>query len=434
MHLPLLFILGACTTQLTPPPSLYFGTFPPEVISRFSLDQRILVEDAWKELRKGNGSKAEKYLTKLGIENPFYYTGLGYIYMLYSDYQQAELSFKAALHSHANLVTAREGLAQLYQKTGKTDLAFSELRNILRDNPDNTWAAENYEMLMTQKTQETLSEARTFIKQGYIENSRKAFLKTLYYSPKSPEAHMGLAEIYLEEGKKENALVHLKTMAALEPRNIEVLYLYANTLYETNKDAESLEVFEKIADISPGDKNVEQKINTLKNRLGIFDLPSQYDTIPTTSAITKEQMSAVLAIKLKDHLDVQNSNPPIITDVATSWAQKYILQMTSLGLMEVYPNHTFQPKRTVTRVEMAEILLRIITYLEEKGYTFIQQIPPQRIVIEDVSPDNLYYQPIKKILSYDIMSLSQDKKFHPNFHITGQEAIQLIDIISALIK
>ena len=137
--------------------------------------------------------------------------------------------------------------------------------------------------------------------------------------------------------------------------------------------------------------------------------------------------------------DITFANSPVggtidIVDIATSWAAKFILKMTTLGLIDVYPNHEFQPKKILNRAEMAEILVRLIMHLDEKGHKFIQQIPLDRIQIADVTPSNFYYQPILTIVSYDIMSLFSDRTFKPDTPISGRDTIRLFDIILALIE
>jgi hypothetical protein len=184
----------------------------------------------------------------------------------------------------------------------------------------------------------------------------------------------------------------------------------------------------------PENKEYQQRVEILKNRLGIFELPSQYNAIVSSEAVSKEDVAALLAIKFKDVLEETAKKPPIIIDIATSWADDYILQMTSLGLLDIYPNHTFRPKKIITRAEMAEILLRLVNHLRDRGYRFIQQIPPENIQISDVSADNYYYQPIIQIVSYDIMSLSLDKTFKPDLEVSGQDSIKLLDIILGQIK
>jgi hypothetical protein len=145
-------------------------------------------------------------------------------------------------------------------------------------------------------------------------------------------------------------------------------------------------------------------------------------------------MAALLAVKFKGIVDEPADSPPIIIDISTSWASKFILQITSLRIMGIYANHTFQPKKILNRAEVAEIISRFTDYLGKKGFKFIQLIPPDRIEISDVSPQNYYYQSIIKMLSYGIMELTADRSFQPDRTVSGEEAIKLLDILLALTK
>jgi tetratricopeptide (TPR) repeat protein len=243
-----------------------------------------------------------------------------------------------------------------------------------------------------------------------------------------------LADIFQQENNLENALVHLDAANKNDPENIDILNRYGDILFLANENKQSLEIYEKLLGEKPKNQEYQQRIEILKNRLGIFELPSQYNTIVTSEAISKEDVAALLAVKFKDILEKTTKEPPIIIDIATSWADGYILQMTSLGLLDIYPNHTFRPKKIITRAEMAEILLRLINHLMDIGYRFLQQIPPESIQISDISPDNYYYQPIIQIVSYDIMSLSLDKTFKPDLQVSGQDSIKLLDIIMGQIR
>jgi hypothetical protein len=156
--------------------------------------------------------------------------------------------------------------------------------------------------------------------------------------------------------------------------------------------------------------------------------------IPSSPSITKEELAALLGVGFKGILPEPTERPPILTDISTSWASKYILHTTSLGLLDVYPNHTFQPKKIITRAEMAESLIRLIDHLKSLNYTFIQQIPPRQIQITDVSPDNYYYRPIILIVAYDIMTLAPDKTFRPDSPISGEDSVKLVNLILSLIK
>jgi tetratricopeptide (TPR) repeat protein len=427
-------MLGACATYQPPPPSFYIDNLPQAVVTELSLDERIVIEDAWRSLKQGKGNKARKALMRLDEQNPFYYVGMGYAYFMMNDIALAEDFFKAAQRYSPDMIIVHLGLGQIYHRTGRDDLAFAEFREIIKRDPDHIWVRVQYENIKNQKTQESLDTGKAYLEAGNQESSKEAFLRALYYSPDSLQAHLALADIFQKENNTENALVHLEAASATDPENIEVLKKLGDILFLANENKRGLEVYEKLLEKEPDNQEHQQRADILKNRLGIFELPTQYKAILSSEAVSKEEVAALLAIKLKDVLEKTSKKPPIIIDIATSWADDYILQMTSLGLLDIYPNHTFRPKKIITRAEMAEILLRLVNYLGDRGYRFIQQIPPENIQISDVSTDNYYYQPIIQIVSYDIMGLSLDKTFRPDLPLSGQDAIRLLDIILGQIR
>ena len=256
--------------------------------------------------------------------------------------------------------------------------------------------------------------------------------KALFFSPSSRDANTALARIYKEEKNLESALMHIKAASKTDPESVEILTAHADILFDLQDYAKSLQIYEKVLDKEPENKAIVERIEVLKNRLGLFELPSQYENIPSLQAVKREDVAALMAVNFKDLLEEPGSTPPIIVDIATSWASRFILQIASLGLLDVYPNHEFLPQEIVTRAQMAETLVRLIMHLEQKGKKFIQQIPPERIHIADVTSSNYYYRPILAIISYDIMGLSMDKMFRPNDPVSGAEAVQLFNIIAAL--
>jgi len=430
----LFFWVWSCATYHPPQPSFYLESLPQTVETEFSLDERIATEEIWKNIREGKGNKALKLLYRLGIKNPAYYVGLGYSYFLLNKYQASEESFKAALEDYPDMVLIHLGLAQLYQKAGQENLAFTEYREVLKRKPDHSWAQQEYDAIQSKKTEEALNEGKNFLAQGDIERSKQSFLKTLYYSPHSPEAHLALAEIYKADNKFQKALVHLEAISSHEAKNPDFLKNYAETLFRAEQYTKSLEVYKQLLELQPENQEIQSRIESLKNKLGIFELPNQYHTIPSKEAISREEIASLLAVKFQEIIDEAKGKPRIIIDISTSWATKFILKMTSLGILEVYPNHTFQPQKIITRAEMAEILLRFIDFLKKKGCGLIQQFPPERIRISDVSSDNYYHYPITQILSYQIMDLSPGKAFRPDQPVSGQEVVKILDIILSLIK
>ncbi len=77
-------------------------------------------------------------------------------------------------------------------------------------------------------------------------------------------------------------------------------------------------------------------------------------------------MAALIGVQFREVLGDLNPKPPVIVDITTSWAQRYIVKAAALDVMEVYSNHTFQPKKTMNRAELAETLVRLIDVLKKE--------------------------------------------------------------------
>ena len=48
------------------------------------------------------------------------------------------------------------------------------------------------------------------------------------------------------------------------------------------------------------------------------------------------------------------ANAVVMTDTRGSWAEPWILSVSRAGIMEAYPNHTFQPNAVVSRGDLAQ--------------------------------------------------------------------------------
>jgi len=429
-----MLLFWSCATYQPPPPSMYFGDLSTSGTADLSLDDRIVAEDAWTALKQGNTKKAQMLFARLGTSSPFYYIGMGYASFLLRELSAAEEFFRQGIRLQPHLALAHLGLAQVYQDTGRLDNAFSSYREALKTDPGHTWALSMYNTIKTERTASLLNEAKTFFAAGDRDRSKEAYLKALFYSPDSVETHWNLARIFLDEGNRTNAFVHLKSAVAGDPANRDYQKLYADTLFQSEDYKSGLEIYEKLNESDPQDREVKDRLETIRNRLGIFELPSQYDAIPFSSAITKQDAAAVIGVKFKSIMTGRVQKPPIIIDIATSWAQKYILKTTSLGIMDVYPNHEFRTRKIITRGEIAETLVWLIDYLKLRGFRFIQHVSPNQIQVEDVSLYHFYHTPIVQILSYDIMSLESDRTFGPDMPIAGRDLFKYLDLILALIQ
>ncbi|MBN2206630.1 MAG: S-layer homology domain-containing protein [Candidatus Aminicenantes bacterium] len=426
--------LFACATVEPPTLVLELESLPTALVSSLTLEERIAVEDVWKDIRYGRAARAEKQLQKLGPASPVYFVGMGYVRTLLQDPAGAEDNFRLALENAPDLLPARLGLAQIYLDAGRDEDAFAEYRGAMNAAPDNANVRSAFELLRDRKLAEHRDSARAFAAEGDLEQTREAYRKALLYDPDAVDIHLALAEVLRSEDRAEEALTHLKTAADLEPEDTLVLKAYAEALFRAQQLEASLAVFEKVREKDPADRDAQARVETLKNRLGIFELPSQYGSIANAPVVSREDIAALIGVKFNAVLPAPSNRPPIIVDIATSWASRFIIRTASLGILEVYANHTFEPKKVVTRADMAETLLRLIGYLRRRNVKVIQTFAPEKIQVSDVPPEHVYYQPIVQVLAYQLMDVNAQRAFRPEQSLSGVEAIKALDLLLALIQ
>jgi Tfp pilus assembly protein PilF len=426
--------LGACATFKPQPPAFYIDDIPQSLATGMPLEERISADEAWKNLKAGDAVRAEKALLRLDAESPLRHAGLGYLRFQEGDLEAAGLSFRKALDFAPGFVPALIGLAQIAQAEGKEDQVLSLYREILKGSPDHPWARPRFEAMREGRTSGLLDEAGRAEAAGDIEGAKKAYLKALFYAPESVEANLHLARLYRKEGNLSSAIIHYKSANAADSKDKSLLKEYAETLFAAEQFGRSLDIYEILAERDPKNGEVRERIEGLKNRLGIYELPSLYNAISASAAIAREDLAALITVKFKGILDGADLTPPILVDISVSWASKFILKVTSLGIMDSYDNHTFLPRKIINRAELAETLVRLLNHLKNKGRRFSQQVAPDRIRIADVPPDNYYHAPITQILSYQIMDLTPQRTFRPDAVVSGKEAEKILDIILALTK
>ena len=429
-----LFLSSCATFQPTyTPPTFYLENPQPVILAQLTLEERIAFEEGWKSLKQGNLNRARKEFSRLSPDNAFFNLGEGYCRLSEQKLSEAEAFFLKALEINPELVSARIGLAIIYEQRANTENLFKQLREIVKKFPEHSWAKPRYNELKSKFTQSQIKEAQNFLNQNKKEQAREALLRALFYSPESVEAHWQLARIYRSEKKYTQALNHYEALFTLKPQDKQILREYAETLQENDDLSKSLDIYEKLLALAPDDAQVREKVEFLKNQLGIIELPSMYQEIPKSQAITRQDLAAILAIKFNQYLP-QPSSPRIIVDIGTSWASKFIIRVASAQLMDIYSNHTFEPNRPITRAELAETFYRLVNYLKGKGKKLIPILPLEKIQITDISEDNPYYLPAASMVSYQLMELSSGKRFLPDLPVSGLEALRIADILLNLIK
>ena len=146
-------------------------------------------------------------------------------------------------------------------------------------------------------------------------------------------------------------------------------------------------------------------------------------------------MAALIGVQFRDILGDLNPKPPVIVDITTSWAQRYIVKVAALNVMEVYSNHTFQPKKSHEPGRAGRDARPLDRRPEkERRRRSSTRSRIDRMRIADVPPEHFYFQPIAQVLAYQLMELAPDRTFKPEQAVAGREAVQVFELLGGLVK
>ncbi len=113
------------------------------------------------------------------------------------------------------------------------------------------------------------------------------------------------------------------------------------------------------------DSNVKSAVEKL-NSLGIINGMEDGSYHPE-EMVTREQLAKIMIVTLGlDNLAKENKGGTIFSDVEIDrWSAGYINVAAEKGLIQGYPDGTFQPEKTVTYEESLTMMVRCLGYTDE---------------------------------------------------------------------
>ena len=142
---------------------------------------------------------------------------------------------------------------------------------------------------------------------------------------------------------------------------------------------------------------------------------ARFHEIRNADALTREQLAALL-VRYFPQLLEQRRTPQIITDIQTSWVASEIQTAAGLGLIEAFPNHTFEPSTIVTRGSLAIAFARVMRLLS------VPATVTRPIAAPDLDPGNALFPDVQMVVGSGVMSLQDSGSFNAGGVVSGKEA------------
>jgi tetratricopeptide (TPR) repeat protein len=392
-------------------------------------------EIAWRWLQAGEPRNAERIFNSLLKQKGDFYpaeTGLGYSALARKDYKSAASHFDRAVVANPRYAPALAGRGEALLGLGERQDALKNFEAALAADPQLQTLRSRVEVLRFRGLQDDLAEARKLADSGRLKEARTAYETAITASPQSPFLYRELAAIERRDGDVSAALNHALKASELDPNDGRTL-VFIGEIYESQKEYQkALDAYSAALTLEPGDE-LSNRIEDLRERAAFEAMPEEYRNIESAPTVTRGQLAALFGVRLDELLKrARGRSAAVITDARASWAAPWILAVVRAGIMEAYPNHTFQPEAVVRRGDLAQAASRALSLIAADNPRLAAPWRNAKRQFPDVSPGHLIYPAASLTVEAGVMKTVEDGRFELTRPVTGAEAVAAVRALEDL--
>jgi tetratricopeptide (TPR) repeat protein len=324
------------------------------------------------------------------------------------------------------------GRAEALLALGQEKEALQSLDAALQADASLTGLRTRMDVLRFRGQQQDIESARKLAQSDRLDDARTAYLAVIEASPQSPFLHRELADVERRAGRLDSALQHANTAAELEPDEPRT-HVILGDIYEAQGDVmKAVDELSTALNLQPDDA-LRTRVDDLRRRAAFAAMPPEYRSIETAPTVTRGQLAALFAVQLEPLLtSARNITAIVITDTRGHWAAPYILATARAGVMEIYPNHTFQPDAIVRRVDLARAVGRVLEVVAQRNPQLAASWRASRRQFPDVAPGHLSYPAAALATDAGVMTTAEDGSFQLARPVTGAEAVSAMARLAQL--
>ncbi len=422
-----LFAAAGCARRLAPSvPETEDYLFPTPAPGELSRDESRSLTRAWRDVLTGDVSSATRRLQKLqrggSMPRRSVETALAYASLRAGRLDEAERGFAIALSRAPDFAPALAGAGSAAARQGRVDLALAFCRRALAAAPLDAVLRRRVAALKLQVTERHMTRAQAALQAGDLAAAASEYRAALDAAPEVTDVRLALAELLARQG---DPMAAIAALAADPNGDRQVRLRLAALLVETQRFDNALDVYRGLLTRDPADAAARSGESAARERLETAAMPEEYRQIPDAPALTRADLAALLVVRVKALRRAGALQPEVAVDIAGSWAREQIAIALALEIMDVYPNHTFQPGAIVRRVDVARAAARVLDRL-----SWPRSAPPEP---NDMPRSHLDYDAVQRVLGAGLMRLTTAGAFEPWRPVTGREALETVDSLARLI-
>jgi tetratricopeptide (TPR) repeat protein len=398
---------------------------PAAAPGELSKDEARDLESAWRRIQAGDAAEAGRSLERLLARRPGLLpveTGLAYARLRAGRLDDAAALFDSVLARREDYVPALVGAGSTAFRRGDAEAAVRLYRRAQAAAPNDPLVRKRLAELKVQVADRRMALAQAAVEAGDDAAAAREYRAALEAAPEVAGVRLALADLLEQQGDPVGAV------AALEgdpSGDRQVALRLARLLASQHEYARAGEVYRGLLTRNPADAEALAGERAAREGLELLTMAEEYRRIPEASRLSRADLAALLAVKVTALRRIGSHEPRVAVDIGGSWAREYVATVLALGVMDVYPNHTFQPGATVRRVDLARAVSRA---LEQLRWPIGGTTAPV-----DMPRSHLDYEAVTRALGAGLMTLAPGGAFEPWRPVTGREGMDVVEALARLV-
>jgi len=436
MVLLLALLAGSCAARVVPAPPMPVSPKYPEFVfpgapgAGPAVDARQ--DRAWRFLQTGDLRNAEREFTDLLKGQPGLApaeTGLGYVALARKQMSQALERFDRAVQWEPEYAPALAGRGQTLLALERQEEALQAFEAAMAADPTLDLGSR-IAVLRLRAVQDRVAAARTAAARQDWTSARDSYRTAIEASPESGFLYRELAAVERRTNELDRAVEHYRRAIELDSMDVRAHAGLAEVLEQQGDLEGALASYSAAWALEPS-PDLDRRRTALRERIAAAALPDEYRRIGGAADATRADLAAVLGVRLGDWLTMTSREGALVTDARTHWAAPWIVRAVRAGVMDPFPNHTFQPDLRVNRGDLARVVSRTLDIIEAQRPGVGAAWRTARPTIADVPPSHLLYDAVAGAVAAGVMSL-EDGAFRLARPVTGSELLAVVDRLRAI--
>jgi tetratricopeptide (TPR) repeat protein len=429
--------LAACASAPKKPAAgpMFADVAMPDVPASLAAPQELQDQHAkaWSQLQAGDVRGATAAFQSILKQSPNFYpaeAGLGWAHLAAKQHQAAATRFRSTLVHDNRYVPALQGLVEAELALGRTAEAIDALDRLVKVTPNADAPRTRLDVLRLKQMQSYIDGARAARQAGRWDEARGFLESALNQAPNSAAILAELAGVERERGSLDTAEVYARRAVEVDANDAAGHAAVGAVLEARARNREALAAYTTAAAIDP---RWNVAVTRLRERIETAAVPKEFRDIDSAPTVSRGEAAAFIGMRLERLVAAAPRRVvAVATDVRQHWAEPWILAVTGAGIMEILPNHTFQPGQPVRRDELAASLAVLVELAVADRPQELASWRAVRPAFADLPEAHLFYKPAALAVASGTMAIGEDGRFNATRPVTGADFVRAMKRIQQI--